>query len=101
VNGRPVTQVSLQIRPDVARALHGLEPPSSASRSLAKRAAELGATLQPVHRGTRSADLLPYFTLHAPNDKAAQQLAAVLRRHEAVDGAWITPPASPPGASPA
>jgi hypothetical protein len=98
MTGQPVTQLSLQIRPDVARALHGLEPPSAASRSLAALATELGATLEPVHPGTRSAPLLTYFTLHAPN---AQQLAVALRRHEAVEGAWITPPASPPGSSPA
>jgi hypothetical protein len=91
-----MAQVALQIRPDVARSLHGLEPPSAASRSLEALAAEFRATLEPVHPRNRSELLLRHFTLRAPDEAAARRSAAALRRHEAVEGAWVTPPAAPP-----
>jgi hypothetical protein len=88
-------QVSVHVRPDVARALHGQAPPTLASEELVDVASRLGVSLEPVHARTSSPELMTQFAVYVPDIETARKVAEALRRTEAVEGAYYTPPASP------
>jgi hypothetical protein len=88
-------QVSVHVRPAVARALQGQEPSSSASEDLVNEAARLGVSLEPTHPGTRSPELMTHFTVYVLDTETAKRVADALQRTEAVESVYHVPPASP------
>jgi hypothetical protein len=94
-------QVTVQVRPDVARVLQRGLPvrngPADASQALLGAAKELGVELRPIHPGAKDPYLLPYFTVEVPDPATAERVIARLRRHEAVEGAYVKPPDEAPG----
>jgi hypothetical protein len=88
-------QVSVHVRPDVARALQAGEAETPASKEILERASGLGVALEPVHPGTSAPDLLTHFTVYVEDAEKARAVAETLQRSDAVEGAYVTPPASP------
>jgi hypothetical protein len=91
-----VAEVSVQLRPDVARALQGLGPPVAPAEELAQTAHRLGVSLRPVHPGAENPLLLSHFTVEVGDSEAAERVAAELRKSAAVVGAFRKPPAELP-----
>jgi hypothetical protein len=88
-------EVSVQLRPDVALALHGAIARTPEAEELQRRAGELGVELRPVHPGETDPLLVPYFTSEAP-DSEAERIAAELAALPGVEGAYLKPAAEPP-----
>jgi phytoene dehydrogenase-like protein len=88
-------QIAVHVRPDVARTLHGLGSPSPASEELVDAASRLGVSLEPVHPGTRSPDLMTHFAVYVTDPETARRVADAVRRTEAVESAYHVPPAAP------
>jgi hypothetical protein len=88
-------QVSVHVRPDVARTLQGREAVTAASEKILQEASRLGVSLEPVHPGTSSPDLLTHFAVYVEDAEKARAVAEALQRSDAVEGAYVTPPASP------
>jgi hypothetical protein len=57
-------QVSVHVRPDVARALQGREAATEISEEILQEASRLGVSLEPVHPGTSAPDLLTHFAVY-------------------------------------
>jgi hypothetical protein len=88
-------QVSVHVRPDVARALQAGEAETPASKEILEEASRLGVALEPVHPGASAPDLLTHFTVYVEDAEKARAVAETLQRSDAVEGAYVTPPASP------
>jgi hypothetical protein len=88
-------QVSVHVRPDVARALQAGEAATPASEEILQEASRLGVSLEPVHPGTSAPDLLTHFTVYVEDAEKARTVAETLQRSDAVEGAYVTPSASP------
>jgi hypothetical protein len=89
-------QVSVHVRPDVARALQGREAATPVSEEILQEASRLGVSLEPVHPGTSAPDLLTHFAVYVEDAEKARAVAETLQRSDAVEGAYVTPSASPP-----
>jgi hypothetical protein len=89
-------QVSVHVRPDVARALQGREAATPVSEKILQEASRLGVSLEPVHRGTSAPDLVTHFAVYVEDAEKARAVAETLQRSDAVEGAYVTPSASPP-----
>ncbi len=88
-------QVAVHVRPDVALALQGREAATPASEEIVREASRLGVSMEPVHPGTKAPDLLTHFTVYVEDAEKARAVAEALQRSEAVEGAYVTPSASP------
>ena len=88
-------QVAVHVRPDVALALQGREAATPASEEILREASRLGVSMEPVHPGTRTPDLLTHFTVYVEDAEKARAVAEALQRSEAVEGAYVTPSTSP------
>jgi hypothetical protein len=84
-------EVTIQVRPDVARALDKRGPPTAASRELLQAAAELGLTLVPLHPGVEVAPLSTYFHARVQDYAAAEQVIGRLLQCPAVEAAYVKP----------
>jgi len=89
-------RVTLQLADDAADALHGGSDAPAAADPVKELAAEVGATLQPIHPGSEEPQLKRYFALDVADDVAADQVAAAFREQAEVEAAYVKPPASPP-----
>jgi hypothetical protein len=90
-------QISVQVQPDLAAAVHGRESPTAEVDDLNRSLEELGLSLQPVHPGADDPLLAPYFTVEVPDDEElAVRVLAVLEESGAVEAAYVKPPAEPP-----
>ena len=88
-------QVSIHLRPDVARALQRQGPAIPASEEVLQEASRLGVSLEPVHPGTTAPELMTHFNAYVEDADTARTVAEALQRSDAVEGAYVTPPASP------
>lgn len=89
-------EVVVQLRPEAARALHGLSPPTAESSEVASRLEQLGVELRALHPGESDARLLPHFAVDVEDPQTAQQVVDALRQSPAVEGAYIKPAADLP-----
>ena len=89
-------EVSVQLSLDVARVLHKQAPSTEASEDLARLMEDLGQTLEPIHPGADDVWLIPFFRVWVPDQSTADKVIAALSESEAVEGAYITPPAALP-----
>ncbi|MDQ4130321.1 MAG: hypothetical protein M3133_04920 [Actinomycetota bacterium] len=88
--------MSVQLRPEVARALQGLGPPVPSAEELARTADGLGVSIRPVHPGAEDPLLLPHFSVDVEDPETAERVAATLREREAVEAAFHKPQAELP-----
>ena len=84
-------RITLQVRPDVARALQGLLPSSSEAEEVARTAAELGTVLEPMHPGVDDPHLETYFSVAVADPTAADRVLRELRANPAIEAAYIKP----------
>jgi hypothetical protein len=80
-------EITIKLRADVARSLHGTAAPSALAATLG----DLAAKLEPLHRGATDPLLVPYFRLQAPDLPAAEQIVEKLRKSDAVEAAYVKP----------
>ena len=88
--------ITLQIQPEVAKALRHRDVTSPAASKLLGAAKELGVAITPIHPDTADAELSTYFTTTAPDRAAAREVIERLRSCDGVSAAYIKPAASLP-----
>jgi hypothetical protein len=89
-------RITIQVRPDVARALQGRLPNSPEATEVARAAAELGTVLEPIHPGVDDPHLETYFTVDVADSAAADRLLEELGANPAIEAAYIKPPDAAP-----
>jgi hypothetical protein len=89
--GGMAMQVTIRIRPEVARTLHQRQPATPAAEELFQVVEELGVALAPVHPGAEDPQLAPYFTIEVPDHATAEQVIARLQQCQAVEAAYLKP----------
>ena len=89
--------VTVQVTPDVARVLQNQSEPIPASKELIIVLEELDITLEPIHPGTRDPLLIIFFTVDVADSDSAEVVINRLLESEAVEAAYLKPPAEPAG----
>ena len=89
-------RVTVQVSLDVARVLHQQGPPTTESEELLRIVEELGVVLEPIHPGAKDDLLVPYFEVKVSSLAEGEQVIARLQQSEAIEGAYIKPPAELP-----
>ena len=89
-------QVTIRVRPDVARVLHQGQPSTPEAEEFLQAVTELGGTLAPVHPGAEDPHLAPYFTMEISDPAAAKQAIARFQRYQAVEAVYLKPRDAPP-----
>jgi hypothetical protein len=87
-----MTEITLQVRPEVARALQQLGQPAAESEELLQTVADLNVSLQPIHPGTEDPILISYFTVAVSDPDSVERVLDRLRQCRAVEAAYIKPP---------
>jgi hypothetical protein len=88
-------EISVQLRSDLALALHGAGEATPEADELGRRAEELGVHLDPVHPGETDPLLAPFFVVHAP-DEDAERIRSELESLPGVEAAYFKPAAELP-----
>ena len=88
--------ITVQVRLDVARALHGQASPTAESNELLGLGDELGIVLVPLHPGEKDPYLAPYFVVEVEDPDLLELVQQRLLQSEAVEGAYVKPPGEPP-----
>lgn len=84
-------RLTIQIRKDVARALHrGAHTP--ASKELLDVIGKLGLVLEPLHPGASDPSLIPHFVTDVPLPVDADQIVSRLQGCKAIEAAYFKPP---------
>ncbi len=91
-----MAEVSVQLRPDVAKALQGQGPVSAEARDVELAGEELGVRLVPTHPRAEDLTLVRHFRVLVEDDQDAVRVAAALREHAGVEAAFVKPPAELP-----
>jgi hypothetical protein len=84
-------EITLQLKPNVARALTNREPLTEDSDELLKTAAELHLSLVPLHPGVEDPQLTTYFTAEVADHAQVQEVISRLRQCHAVEAAYVKP----------
>jgi hypothetical protein len=87
-----MTNITLQVRPEVARALQHRGPPSAESEDLLKTAASLGVSLELIHPGAEDPTLISYFNVAVSDPNSVELVIDRLRECRAVEAAYVKPP---------
>jgi hypothetical protein len=85
-------QVIVRVRPDVAPALHGRQPPTQASEAILQAMTELGVVLEPMHPGVEDPSLASFFMIEVPDPASAERVIARLQQSQAIEAAYLKPP---------
>jgi hypothetical protein len=86
-------QITVQVRQDVAPALHGRESAPPEVVELRQRLAELGVRLELVHPGEDDPLLAPYLTAEVPDDgELTARVLRILEESAVVEAAYVKPP---------
>lgn len=88
--------ITLHVRPDVARALRD-DGSNDAAEPLRETVRELGARLAPAQPDTSDAELATVFILDLPESTDPIAATARLRGLAAVEAAYVKPADEPPG----
>lgn len=88
--------ITVRVQTEVASELQNHQSNTNATQELLTTVAELGVALEPMHSGSESPYLAPYFTVATPNAEVAEQVLNRLQACEAVEGAYIKPPDAMP-----
>lgn len=85
------TDVTVQVRQDVAAALHHHRRKNRAARELMAAAEELGVELKPMHPETLDPALSRYFAVQLDDATTTGQVLTCLRNCAAVEAAYVKP----------
>src|SRR5262245_47560364 len=91
-----VVEISVQLRPDVARALSNRGPKTRESAAVVDAAARLGVALEPLHPGADDPLLSPHYVARATGAESPDALRRALAKVPGIEGAWIKPADEPP-----
>lgn len=89
-------EIVVQLSPQVAAEFADPEQASPSPDALVPGLTDLGLSLEPMHPGESDPALSAYFTTVAPNPEEAQRAIETLRASDAVEAAYIKPPAEAP-----
>lgn len=87
-----MTEITLQVRPEVARALQHRAQSSAESEDLLQTAANLGVRLEPIHPGIEDPILMSYFTAAVADPDSVERVLDRLRQSRAIEAAYVKPP---------
>jgi hypothetical protein len=85
-------QATVQVRDDVARALHRRAPATQEAGQLLRQLESMDLTLEPIHPHTDDPVLQTFFTVQVPDDGTADEVIARLRELAAIEAAYVKPP---------
>ena len=88
-------EVTVQVRPEAAAALHGRAAPAGAAGEVLEAVKELGVQLRPAHPGADDPLLASFFIVPVPDAATARKVSARLQRCPAVESAYLKPPEAP------
>ena len=89
-------QIIIQVAETFVSSLQGREPRSPATEELLRTAEQLGITLRPMHEGVQVGALAQYYSAEIPDRDSAQHVISRLQACEAVQAAYMKPPAALP-----
>ena len=89
--------VTVQVKPDVARVLQNQSDPTPSSEELIAVLEELEISLEPLHPGTGDPVLITFFTVDVVDADMAEKVINQLLQSDAVEAAYLKPPAEPAG----
>jgi|GEM_PF-3318040 len=89
--------VTVQVKPDVARVLQNQSEPTPVSEELLAVLEELDIILVPIHPDTEDPLLIIFFTVEVADSSTAEKVINRLLESEAVEAAYLKPPAEPAG----
>lgn len=94
--GNDDVSITVQVIPEVARALAGDDTPSEDAQRFIDAASRRTTSLEPVHPGVDDPSLATWFTLTVRTADDAERLLDELRDDPAVEAAYIKPTDFPP-----
>ena len=90
--GERLVRITVQVSPEVARALHHRAPATAVSQGIARVLESLSVPLEPLHPDTDDEILSSYFAADVPDATAAQAVISQLRPLPGVQAAYVKPP---------
>lgn len=87
--------VTVQVTLEAARVLQNQMSATPSSEELVAVAKELEITLQPLHPRTKDPVLITFYTVDVVDADMAERVINRLLQLEAVEGAYLKPPAEP------
>ena len=88
--------VTVQVTVEVARVLQNQSDPTPSSDELVAVLEELEITLEPLHPNTGDPVLITFYTVDVVDADTAEKVINRLLLSEAIEAAYIKPPAEPP-----
>jgi hypothetical protein len=89
-------QLTMQVSRGVATLLQQRDLFAPEVRELVRISDELGVDLEPLHPGTTSPLLIPYFTVEVPDVATAERVMERLRHVWGVEAVYVKPPDEAP-----
>ncbi|HEU5170772.1 MAG TPA: hypothetical protein VFU46_09545 [Gemmatimonadales bacterium] len=84
--------ITVQVAPELARALRHRGPPSAQTAELERIATELGVSFRPLHPDTDDVTLSSYLVVDVSDPDLAERVMARLRQSPAIKAAYVKPP---------
>ena len=84
-------EITLQLKPDVARALANRGPRTKDLDELLNTAADLHVSFMPLHPRVEDPQLTTYFTTEVADPANVQEVISRLRQCRAVEAAYVKP----------
>ena len=89
--------VTVQVTLEAARVLQNQSDPTPSSEELIAVLEELEISLEPLHPGTGDPVLITFFTVDVVDADMAEKVINQLLQSDAVEAAYLKPPAEPAG----
>jgi hypothetical protein len=89
-------EITVQLKPEAAAGFTHDAQPTPETEQLARSLEDLGLSLEPMHPGQGDPTLASYFTIEVPDNTTAERALTVLRGRDAVEAAYVKPPAEHP-----
>jgi hypothetical protein len=89
-------QITVHLRPDIARNLAERSPPTSETKELRQILSGFGLTLTPLHPGTDDPELQTQFWIQVDDQATADQVIEQLLSLKATQAAYLKPPDAMP-----
>lgn len=84
--------ITVQVAPELARALRQAGPASGPAAELQRVADELRVSFRPLHPGTDDLTLSSYLVVDVSDPAVVERVIARLRQNPAVKAAYVKPP---------
>jgi hypothetical protein len=89
-------QITVHLRPDIARNLAERSPPANETKELTQILSQFDLTLAPLHPGTDDPELTTQYWLQVPDQATADQVIEQLLSLKATQAAYLKPPDAMP-----